>query len=155
MRVGLYGGTQEVCNDVTRDAGGCDPNQPTFEAMDCPDLAASTAQQITERLTNVYQGPAGGEDSKATQALKHTTLVVVRLNQHVREHDLPCYSDNMWELMEPLFPAEFRPIAGTLLYDWEIQDQPEPTWDDWVERFRTRTLTLLDGERESPTPVES
>lgn len=83
------------------------------------------------------------------------TLVVVRLNQHVREYDLPCYSDNMWELMEPLFSPEFRPIAATLLYDWEVLDLPEPTWDEWVERFRSRTLAALDGERDRPAPVDS
>lgn len=54
----------EICDDVTREAGGCDPNQPTFEAMDCETLAESTVRQLTERFMDIHEGPDGGEDSK-------------------------------------------------------------------------------------------
>lgn len=37
-----------VCDGVTREAGGCTADQPTFVATDCPALAREFAEQYEE-----------------------------------------------------------------------------------------------------------
>ena len=68
--------TQQVCDGVSSEMGGCAPDRHTFTASTCVDLAREWAEQLDEQTLAVIDGPAVVGDEARSVRL-HNALIML------------------------------------------------------------------------------
>lgn len=124
-----------VCDGVTREAGGCTADQPTFVAADCPALGREFAEQYENRLTKIFEEGEREGATASVHAMGMQTLMTVRMQQHMREHELRCEPEELLDIVVGQLSPSFRAEAPQYLDDRAISMDPadyEPaSWEEY------------------------
>lgn len=133
----------EDCNGITRASGGCDDDQPTFDATDCRGVGEEIGRQIVRRSTAIMDGGDTGDESKAVRIFEQQLLVVQRANQYLREQDIvdTCSAETLLEAAEGVLPPEFVSRIGDYLYD----DGTRHSYDEWRQSM-LKVLQVVDED---------
>ncbi len=141
--------TQEVCDGISADAGGCTADRHQFTSSTCADLAREWVSVLDPAVVAILDGPAGvnyeGRSSRLKQAVVIATL---DMNTRLRALDLQedCDAPEFMAVAVPLFSDKVRSGAGNALWDGD----PPATFEEWLDDVR-RTLRVID-DGESPAP---
>lgn len=138
--------SQEVCDGISADMGGCTGERHQFTSTTCADLAREWVTVLDPAVVAILDGPAGvRRSSLLKQAVVITTL---DMNTRLRALDLQadCDAPEFMAVAVPLFSDKVRSGVGNALWDGE----PPATFEEWLDDVR-RTLRVID-DGESPAP---
>ena len=141
--------SQQVCNDISADMGGCTIPRHTYTSSSCADLAREWAGALGPALLTVLDGPpSAGGNGRSVRLHQELVIATADLNIRLRALNLQAQCDvpEFLATAEPLFPSRLRTGVGEALYD----GNPVSTYDDWLDDVR-RTLGVIDDD-ESPGP---
>ncbi len=129
-----------ICNGVSSDIGGCDPDLPTYTGTTCRQLSAEYAGMLEREMLAVLAQPAevGGE-ARSVRSFHREVLLTSRLTDRMLELDLIpiCDLPDFMLEVDATFSDEFKTRVGALVND----GAPPNTYNDW----RTELLRLLSG----------
>ncbi len=143
--------SDDVCGGVPADMGGCDPDQPTYAAVDCDGLAAEFGQEIDGRLRAIIEGPESVDgNGRSVRALNAVILSVTRLNEYLRDEGLidDCSAPPLLAAAEQEFSQSLREHAGSLMTETEITGEVHG-YDDWYALVLDH-LGVIDEDEDLP-----
>jgi hypothetical protein len=132
---------------VTRESGGCDPDQPTFTGQTCLEVGGEFGKQFDARIVGVIEGPAvSAGKARSSRALDVIILMTARANEYLRNNGMvvACDVDEFLSGAEPEFSATLRENAGSLVSEFEDHD-----YDDWLADLR-EAVQVIDTEEDLP-----
>lgn len=141
----------EVCDGVTREAWGCDPDQPSFSATTCAGVGEEFGSQLDRRALAIIRGPAGERgETRATRMASTKGLLSVRVNQYLRRNGMAvdCDLDEFLPAAESRFSQELRDRAGEVLFDGDVVY----TYEDWLEDL-VRFVRVIDLDEHEPVDL--
>ena len=133
--------TEQICDGIPADLGGCD-NPPGYVGATCEALGPEWGKHVNDRLLEIIAGPIvvdGARKSSRIQGFE--VLATVRLARHLDRIGLlgECSAAEILAGAETEFAAELRSTIGAELYDGE----PMATWEDF-EASAAKALSVLD-----------
>jgi hypothetical protein len=137
----------EVCGGVTRKAGGCEAEQPSFAGTTCAAVGREFGAQVDARGLAIIGGPASQHgESRAVRMGEMLLLVTTRANQHLRDTGqvASCRVDEFVAAAETAFSDPFRAQVGDYLYDGASRPYAE-----WLDELR-RVIVVIDMEEDVP-----
>ncbi len=109
------------CDGVAAELGGCERNQPSFDATTCEAVAEAFGRQLDIRALAVIDGPEviDGQGQRP-RMLRAMNLVVARVDQHLRSEGMidDCRDPIAFvAAAEPAFSERLREKAGDYLFE--------------------------------------
>jgi hypothetical protein len=138
--------TQEVCDGISADMGGCTAERHQFTSTTCADRSREWVTILDPAVAAILDGPAG---VKRSIPLKRAVVITtVDMNTRLRELELQadCDVPEFMAVAVPLFSEKVRSGAGSALWDGD----PPATFEEWLDDV-ARTLRVID-DGESPAP---
>lgn len=142
--------TQQVCDGISADIGGCTTPRHTYTGSTCIDLAKEWASVLTPALVAIVDGPAvvheNGRSVRLQQAL---VIATADMNARVRSLNLQgeCDAPEFLAAAELLFSTRLRDGIGAALFD----GNPVSTYEDWLSDVRRQLRVIDDGESPAPS----
>jgi hypothetical protein len=128
--------------------GGCDPALlPTFEGLDCDQIAQEFGEFLDTQTVAVLEGPEMVDGNGRSVRLKHRMVVLTTLaGRRLDELDLrgECDIVGFLATAEQRFSAELMSGVGAALYDGD----PVATYEEWRTELE-RTLALIEPDASS------
>jgi hypothetical protein len=141
--------TQEVCDGISDDMGGCTTERHQFTGSTCADLAREWVTVLDPAVLAILDGPAGVNSQARSSRLKQVVVITtLDMNTRLRALDLQadCDVPEFMAVAVPLFSEKVRSGAGSALWD----GNPPATFEEWLDDV-SRTLRVID-DGESPAP---
>ena len=142
--------TQQVCDGISADVGGCTTPRHTFTGRTCIDLAKEWAGVLDPALVAILDGPAVSQTNGRSVRLQQA-LVIATADMNIRLRDLNlqdgCDAPEFLAAAEPLFSSRLKSGIGDVLFD----GNPVSTYDDWLGDVRRELRVIDDGESPGPS----
>jgi hypothetical protein len=142
---GLLPSDAEVCDGISAEVGGCDRDQPSFEATTCEAVAAEFGRQLDVRVLAVIDGPESvGGEPQVVRMNRYMSLLVGRVNQYLRAVGLIDDCDDAASFAaaaEPMFSDRLREQAGDYVFEGT-----QVTYQVWRDEL-VRLLGILAAEQ--------
>ena len=141
--------TQEVCDGISADMGGCTAERHKFTSSTCADLAREWVTVLDPAVVAILDGPDGvNNDGRSVRLKRAVVITTLDMNTRLRELELQedCDAPEFMAVAVPLFSDKVRSGAGNALWN----GNPPATFEEWLDDVR-RTLRVID-DGESPAP---
>ena len=137
-----------VCDGISSELGGCDPDRATFVATECATIADEFGRQLEAKVLQIVDGPESAEESKAVRVGAVTVVTASLANRHIRRQGLirECDAETFVADAETAFSERFRSTIGGYLHDGPVVD-----YQTWRSTLVTK-LGILDVEEDAPVP---
>lgn len=138
---------REVCDGVTRRAGGCDPGQPVFTEIACAGVGREFGIQLDRRLTAILDEPQVKDgENRGVRAGRQTYLLTTRANQYLRRQGMvtDCDVDEFLTAATTQFGPRFKEGAGSIL-----SDTGTVSYEEYLDALRD-ILKVIDQAEHLP-----
>ena len=137
-----------VCDGISAELGGCDPDRATFVATDCANIADEFGRQLEAKVLQVVDGVESADESKAVRVGTITVVTTSLANRHIRRQGLirECDAETFVKDAERGFSDRFRSTIGGYLHDGPVVD-----YQTWRSTLVIK-LGILDVEEDAPVP---